>query len=72
MHVRDGQVRLYTMNGAGWSKRYRLIVEAAGRIEGSVILDAEVVWLDPHGVPNLDVPPSHVNDASAVPCAFDV
>ena len=41
IHVRDGRVRLYTMNGADWSKRYPLISEAAGRIEGSAIFDAE-------------------------------
>jgi hypothetical protein len=29
IHVRDGRVRLYTMTGADWSKRYPLIVEAA-------------------------------------------
>jgi ATP-dependent DNA ligase len=23
IHVRDGRVRLFTMNGADWSKRYR-------------------------------------------------
>jgi ATP-dependent DNA ligase len=43
IHVRDGRVRLYTINGADWSKRYPLISESAGRIQGSAILDAEVV-----------------------------
>ena len=28
IHVRDGRVRLYTMNGADWSKRYPLIIDA--------------------------------------------
>jgi ATP-dependent DNA ligase len=41
--VRDGRVRLYTINGADWSKRYPQITEAARRIDGSAILDAEVV-----------------------------
>ena len=45
IHVRDGRVRLYTMNGADWSKRYPLIVRDAARIKGSAILDAEAVWL---------------------------
>jgi hypothetical protein len=31
------------INGADWSKRYPLISESAGRIQGSAILDAEVV-----------------------------
>ena len=33
VHVRDGRARLYTMNGADWSKRYPRIVEAAARIK---------------------------------------
>jgi len=32
IHVRDGRVRLYTMNGANWSDRYPLIIETAARI----------------------------------------
>ena len=43
IHVRDGRVRLYTINGADWSKRYPLIVRDAGRVEGSAIIDAELV-----------------------------
>ena len=46
IHVRDGRVRLYTMNGADWSKRYPRIVEAAARIKVSAVMDAEVVCLD--------------------------
>ena len=33
LHVRDGRVRLYTMNGADWSKRYPLIIEAGARLK---------------------------------------
>jgi len=29
IHVRDGRARLYTINGADWSRRYPLIVEAS-------------------------------------------
>ena len=32
IHVRDGRVRLYTMNGADWSKRYPRIVESWARV----------------------------------------
>ena len=32
IHVRDGRVRLYTINGADWSKRYPLIVESRARV----------------------------------------
>ena len=41
IHVRDGRVRLYTINGADWSKRYPRIVESAARLQGSPVLDAE-------------------------------
>jgi bifunctional non-homologous end joining protein LigD len=37
IHVKDGRVHLYTINGADWPKRYPLIVEAVGRIHGSAI-----------------------------------
>jgi len=45
IHIRDGRVRLFTMNGADWSKRYPRIVEEAARIKGSAVMDAEVVCL---------------------------
>jgi bifunctional non-homologous end joining protein LigD len=72
IHVRDGRVRLYTINGADWSKRYPLIVEAARKIDGSAILDAEVVWLDSDGAANFDALHIRVNDQNAVALAFDL
>jgi bifunctional non-homologous end joining protein LigD len=72
IHVRDGRVKLYTINGADWSKRYPLIVEAAARITGSAILDAEVVWLGLDGVPDFDALHSRVNNQSAVALTFDL
>ena len=72
IHVRDGRVRLYTMNGADWSKRYPLIIEAGARLQGSAIFDAEVVWLNPEGVPNFEALHSRVNDARATALAFDL
>src|SRR5262245_23256324 len=72
IHVRDGRVRLYTINGANWSKRYPVIVEAASRIKGSAIIDAEVVWLDSEGMAIFDALHSRVNDAKASACAFDL
>jgi ATP-dependent DNA ligase len=72
IHVRDDRVRLYTMNGADWSKRYPRIVEEAGRLAGSVIIDAEAVWLDANGVANFDALHSRVNDQNAVAVAFDL
>jgi bifunctional non-homologous end joining protein LigD len=72
IHVRDGRVRLYTITGADWSKRYPLIVEAAAKIDGSAILDAEVVWLDLNGVAQFDALHSRVNDGLATALAFDL
>ncbi|MGA7390707.1 MAG: DNA ligase [Pseudolabrys sp.] len=72
IHVRDGRVKLYTMNGADWSKRHPLIVRDAARIDGSAIIDAEVVWLDSEGMAVFDALHSRVNDAKASACAFDL
>src|SRR5262245_63854094 len=72
IHVRNGRVRLYTIHGADWSKRYPLITEAAARIGGSAILDAEVVWIGTDGVANFDALYSRVNDRAAVALAFDL
>jgi ATP-dependent DNA ligase len=72
IHVRDGRVRLYTMNGADWSKRYPLTIDAAGRIEGSAIFDAEVVWLDSDGVADFEALHGRANDERASACAFDL
>ena len=72
IHVRDGRVRLYTMNGADWSKRYPLIVAEAARLKGSAILDAEVVCSDKDGVPDFGLLHSRCFDQVAVACAFDL
>ena len=72
IHVRDGRVKLYTMNGAVWAKRYPRIVEQAAKIKGSAIIDAEVVWLDTDGIAQFDALHSRVMDHAAVACAFDL
>ena len=72
IHVRDGRVRLYTINGADWSKRYPRIVDAAARIKVSAVMDAEVVCLDDKGVPNFDTLHSRTADHLAIACAFDL
>ena len=72
IHVRDGRVRLYTINGADWSKRYPLIVEAAANVNGNAILDAEVVWIGSDGVADFEALHSRMNDKSAVALAFDL
>src|SRR5512132_3421630 len=72
IHVRDGRVRLFTMNGADWSKRYPRIVEEAARIKGSAVMDAEVVCLIKKGVPDFDTLHGRTADHLAVACAFDL
>ena len=73
IHVRDGRVRLYTMNGgANWTDRYPRIIEEAARIRGSAILDAEAVCLDDKGVAQFDTLHSRTADQLAVACAFDL
>jgi bifunctional non-homologous end joining protein LigD len=72
IHVRDGRVRLFTMNGADWTKRYPRIVEEAARLRAPVIIDAEVVCLDSKGVPDFDALHSRTADEKAVALAFDL
>jgi bifunctional non-homologous end joining protein LigD len=38
IHVRDGRVHLYTINGADWSKRYPLFVRDAAKIKARRLL----------------------------------
>src|SRR5262249_37113473 len=72
IHIRDERVRLYTITGADWSKRYPRIVEAAAKLNGNAIFDAEVVCLDSDGVAQFDVLHSRVNDVAATALAFDL
>jgi bifunctional non-homologous end joining protein LigD len=69
IHVRDGRVRLYTINAANWTARYPRIVV---RIKGSAIIDAEVVCLDSEGIADFDALHSRALDHTAVACAFDL
>ena len=72
VHVHDGRVKLYTMNGANWTKRYPRIVEQAARIKGTAIIDAEVVCLDARGVADFDALHSRTMDHAAVALGFDL
>src|SRR6478672_578031 len=72
IHVRDGRVRLYTMNGNDWTKRYPRIVEEAARLRTPLIIDAEVVHLSADGVPDFDTLHSRTADEKAVALAFDL
>ena len=69
IHVRDGRVRLYTMNAADWTARYPLVKEAA-RIKDSAIIDAEVVCAKPDGVTDFEALHSRTSDHHAIACGF--
>ena len=72
IHVRDGRVRLYTRNGADWTKRYPRIVEEAARLREPLIIDAEVVCLSDKGVADFDILHSQIADERAIALAFDL
>jgi bifunctional non-homologous end joining protein LigD len=72
IHIRDGRIRLYTINGYDWSNRYPLIVEEATRINVTAIIDAEVICTDGKGVPTFETLHSRCNDHLAFACAFDL
>src|SRR5215470_4229042 len=72
IHVREGRVRLFTMNGADWTKRYPRIVKEASRLRAPLIIDAEVVCLDSKGIPDFDSLHSQTSDTEAVALAFDL
>ena len=72
IHIRDGRVQLYTMNGADWSKRYPRIVEEASRVKVSAVMDAEVVCLVKKGIADFDMLHGRTADHVAVACAFDL
>ena len=70
--MRDGRVRLYTMNGNDWTKRYPRIVEGAARRRAPLIIDAGVVHLSAGGVSDFDALHSRTADEKAVALAFDL
>jgi bifunctional non-homologous end joining protein LigD len=49
-----------------------LIFESAARINGTAIIDAEVVWIGSNGVAEFDALHNRVNDQDAAAWAFDL
>jgi bifunctional non-homologous end joining protein LigD len=72
IHIRDGRVKLYTINGYDWSDRYPLIVEEVTRINVTAIMDAEIICTDGDAVPTFEKLHSRRNDHLAFACAFDL
>jgi ATP-dependent DNA ligase len=65
-------VKLYTRNGADWTKRYPRIVEEAARLREPIIINAEVVHLSPDGLTDFDALHSRTVDNKAIALAFDL
>jgi ATP-dependent DNA ligase len=72
LHVRDGRIRLYTLNAADWTDRYPLVVEAAAKLKAPAIIDAELVCTDADGRADFDRLHCRAYDHQAIACAFDV
>lgn len=50
--VGDSAAKAYTRTGLDWSDRFPAIVEAAGRLDGTGLIDGEAVALDSDGKPS--------------------
>ena len=60
------------MNGFDWTVRYPLVVEQARRLNGSAIVDTEVVCAGENGISDFELLHSRTHDHLAVACAFDL
>src|ERR1051325_650199 len=49
VHIGAKGVRLYTMSGYDWTERYPLIADAARKLKGAAIIDAEAAIMGPDG-----------------------
>ena len=72
IHTGEAGVRLYTMNGADWTKRYPQIVEAAIGLKASAIIDAEACIADDDGLTDFQAMESRKQNADAFAYAFDL
>lgn len=72
--IRDGsRVRLFTRNGADWSKRYTAITEAAASLPArSFVIDGELVCCDSDGLAVFEMLRSRRHDRDAFLYAFDI
>jgi bifunctional non-homologous end joining protein LigD len=72
IHVTNADVRLYTMSGYDWTDRYPLIVNAARKLKGAAIIDAEAAILGADGISDFEALHNRTRNAEAVAFAFDV
>jgi len=62
--VGGGKARAYTRTGLDWSDRFAPIVRAAADLEGSALIDGEVVALDKDGRPSFQALQASLKDGS--------
>jgi ATP-dependent DNA ligase len=72
IHVGPKGARLYTMSGYDWTDRYPLIVEAACKLKGTAILDAEAAIIGDDGISDFEAAHSRERNGEAVAWAFDL
>ena len=72
IHITGDGVRLYTMSGYDWTDRYPRIVNAASKIKGTAIIDAEGVIVDAGGVADFGALHSRSRNAEAIAFGFDL
>ena len=65
-----GKAKAYTRTGLDWSDRFASVVKAATRLEGSALIDGEVVALDHDGRPSFQALQASLKDGSGTLAYF--
>jgi len=68
--VGGGKARAYTRTGLDWSDRFAPIVAAAAELEGSALIDGEVVALDKDGRPSFQALQASLKEGSGTLAYF--
>ena len=68
--VGGGKARAYTRTGLDWSDRFAPIVKAATALEGSALIDGEVVALDKDGRPSFQALQASLKEGSGTLAYF--
>jgi bifunctional non-homologous end joining protein LigD len=74
LRVEDGDVRLKTRKGLDWTDKFQAIAKEGGSLP-DVLVDGEIVALDPNGVPDFSTLQAAISDgktASLIFFAFDL
>lgn len=68
--VGGGKAKAYTRTGLDWSDRFAPIVKAAAQLEGSALIDGEVVALDQDGRPSFQALQASLKEGSGTLAYF--